>query len=35
VSGITEKWIKDAEAKGLPGKAIVSDLKALIKKYAK
>ncbi len=25
---ITDKWIKDAEAKGLPGKAVVEDIKA-------
>lgn len=30
---ITKKWIKDAEAKGLPGEAIVRDIKAFAKKY--
>ncbi|MFC1885602.1 hypothetical protein ACFLZM_00880 [Thermodesulfobacteriota bacterium] len=32
---ITDKWIQTAGAKGLPAKAIVSDIKALIKKYSK
>ncbi|MCP4352565.1 MAG: TRAP transporter substrate-binding protein [Desulfobacterales bacterium] len=29
---ITDKWIKDTEAKGLPGKAVVEDIRALTKK---
>jgi TRAP-type C4-dicarboxylate transport system substrate-binding protein len=32
---ITDKWIKDAEAKGLPGKKIVKYIKKLNKKYSK
>ena len=32
---LTAKWIETANAKGLPGEAIVGDIKALIKKYAK
>jgi TRAP-type C4-dicarboxylate transport system substrate-binding protein len=32
---MTDKWIKDAEAKGIPGKKIVKDLKKLNKKYSK
>jgi len=31
---ITEAWIKNAEEKGLPGKQIVEDIKALKAKYA-
>ncbi len=27
---ITDKWIKDAEAKGLPGKAVVEDIKRIV-----
>jgi len=30
---ITEEWIKEAKAKGLPAEDIVADIKALIKKY--
>ena len=29
------KWIGDAKAKGLPGEAIIEDIKALTKKYSK
>jgi TRAP-type C4-dicarboxylate transport system substrate-binding protein len=32
---LTEKWIADASQKGLPAKAIVDDIRALIKKHAK
>jgi TRAP-type C4-dicarboxylate transport system substrate-binding protein len=32
---LTDKWVADAKAKGLPGEAIVADIKALIKKYSK
>ena len=32
---ITDKWMKDAEAKGIPGKKIVRDLKKWNKKYSK
>jgi TRAP-type C4-dicarboxylate transport system substrate-binding protein len=32
---ITDKWIKDAEAKGVPAKKIVKDIKKLNKKYSK
>ncbi|NIS60889.1 MAG: C4-dicarboxylate ABC transporter substrate-binding protein [Proteobacteria bacterium] len=32
---ITDKWIKDAEAKGIPGKEIVKDLEKWKKKYSK
>jgi len=28
-------WVKDMEGKGIPGKAILSDLEALVKKYQK
>lgn len=31
---ITDKWIQDATAKGFPAKAIVKDIKALIKKHS-
>lgn len=31
---LTEDWIRDSEAKGLPAKAIVGDLRALVKKYS-
>jgi len=31
---ITNKWIQNAKAKGLPAEAIVDDIKALIKKHA-
>ncbi|MFO7783328.1 MAG: TRAP transporter substrate-binding protein [Thermodesulfobacteriota bacterium] len=31
---IIDDWIKDAEDKGIPGKEIVEDIKALTKKYA-
>lgn len=30
---IINKWIEDANAKGLPGEAIIEDIKALIKKH--
>jgi TRAP-type C4-dicarboxylate transport system substrate-binding protein len=30
---ITEQWIKDAEAKGIPGKAIVGDIRSFMKRY--
>lgn len=32
---ITGQWIKEATAKGLPGEAIVLDIRSLIKKYAR
>ena len=32
---ITDKWIKGAEAKGIPGKKIVKDIEKLNKKYSK
>jgi len=32
---ITDKWIEEAKAKGLPGEAIVDDIKALIKKHSR
>jgi len=32
---ITDKWIKDAEAKGISGKKIVKDIEKLNKKYSK
>lgn len=32
---LVDAWIKKAEAKGLPGKQIVADLKELISKYSK
>jgi TRAP-type C4-dicarboxylate transport system substrate-binding protein len=32
---ITDKWIKDAESKGIPGKKIVKDIEKLNKKYSK
>ncbi|VEN73674.1 putative TRAP solute-binding protein [Candidatus Desulfarcum epimagneticum] len=32
---LTEKWVAKANEKGLPGKAIVSDIQALIKKHAR
>ncbi len=32
---LTDKWVADAKAKGLPGETIVADIKALIKKYSK
>jgi len=32
---ITDKWIEDAEAKDIPGKKIVKDIKKLNKKYSK
>ncbi len=32
---LTAKWVETANAKGLPGEAIVADIQALIKKYAK
>lgn len=32
---ITAKWIEQANAKGLPGKKIVEDIKALAKKYTR
>jgi TRAP-type C4-dicarboxylate transport system substrate-binding protein len=32
---IHEKWIKDQEAKGLPGRAIYDEAKRLIKQYSK
>jgi TRAP-type C4-dicarboxylate transport system substrate-binding protein len=32
---ITDKWIKDAEAKDIPGKKIVKDIEKLNKKYSK
>jgi len=32
---LTNKWIADAKAKGLPAEQIVSDIKALIQKYTK
>ena len=32
---IADKWIKDSEAKGIPGKKIVKDLKKWNKKYSK
>jgi TRAP-type transport system periplasmic protein len=31
---IIDAWVKDAEGKGLPGKQIVDDIKALTKKYS-
>ena len=31
---LTDKWISDAKAKGLPAEEIVADLKRLIKKYS-
>lgn len=30
---MTDKWIKDAEAKGLPAKAIIKDIKSFASKY--
>jgi TRAP-type C4-dicarboxylate transport system substrate-binding protein len=32
---LTDKWVGDAQAKGLPADAIVKDIRELIKKYAK
>ncbi|RPJ16477.1 MAG: TRAP transporter substrate-binding protein [Desulfobacteraceae bacterium] len=32
---ITDKWVADAKAKGLPAEAIIADIKELIKKYSK
>jgi hypothetical protein len=32
---ITDKWIEEAKAKGLPAEAIVKDMKMAIKKYSK
>ena len=32
---ITDKWVKDAEAKGVPAKKIVKDIEKLNKKYSK
>jgi TRAP-type C4-dicarboxylate transport system substrate-binding protein len=32
---LTDTWIADAKAKGLPAEAIVADIKALIQKYSK
>lgn len=32
---LTDKWVAGAKEKGLPGEAIVSDMKGLIKKYSK
>ena len=32
---MTDKWIEDAEAKGIPGKKILKDIKKLNKKYSK
>jgi TRAP-type C4-dicarboxylate transport system substrate-binding protein len=31
---LTDKWVADAQAKGLPADAIVDDIRALIKKYS-
>jgi hypothetical protein len=30
---VIEQYIKDGEAKGLPTRALVSDIRALVKKY--
>lgn len=30
---VIEKWIKEAEAKGLPGRALVADIRKLVDKY--
>ncbi|RLB07127.1 MAG: C4-dicarboxylate ABC transporter substrate-binding protein, partial [Deltaproteobacteria bacterium] len=32
---IIDKWIKDAEARGIPAKKILKDIKKLNKKYSK
>jgi N-methylhydantoinase B/oxoprolinase/acetone carboxylase alpha subunit len=32
-NAITEQWIKDMEAEGLPARALVDDLRAAAKKY--
>ena len=32
---LIDQWIKDANAKGLPGEQIIADYRALIKKYSK
>ena len=32
---ITDKWIKDAEAKGIPSKKVLKDIKKMNKKYSK
>ncbi len=32
---ITDKWVTDAKAKGLPAEAIIADIKASIKKHSK
>ena len=34
LQNITDKWIKSTSAKGFPAKAIVEDIKVLIKKYS-
>ncbi len=35
IEPLVNKWIKDANAKGLPGEMIIKDIRALTKKYAK
>ena len=35
LQGITDKWVEEAKAKGLPAAAIVKDMKISIKKYSK
>jgi TRAP-type C4-dicarboxylate transport system substrate-binding protein len=34
IAPITDQWIEDAKAKGLPAKAIIEDIKAFSKMYA-
>ena len=33
-AGVTEAYLKDAEAKGLPARKMVTDIKALVEKYS-